>query len=64
MDFKLPNRKKVCWRIYINDEPEEIANKFCRIYNIKNDIEIKLAEKIKYFKDNIFNENINSNNEN
>ena len=55
MDIILPNKKKVCLRIYSNDDPEEIANKFCRIHNIKKDIEIKLARIIKKNKNETFN---------
>jgi hypothetical protein len=55
MDIILPNKKKVCIRIYSNDDPEEEAFKFCRIHNIKKDIAIKLAKIIKKNKNETFN---------
>ena len=51
IDLKLPNGNVRKIKIYENDDPMEIAENFCKTYNIKDNIKEKLAMNIKLFKE-------------
>ena len=38
MKIKIPNGQMKSLKIYINSDPYKIANDFCKIYSIKDDL--------------------------
>ena len=46
IQIKIPNGKERVIKVYLNDEPYDIADNFCKTYCLKEEIKERLAKTI------------------
>ena len=65
IQIKIPNGKERMIKVYVNEDPYDIANNFCKTYGLKKEVIERLAKTILNFR-NLYlqKNNINNNNNN
>jgi hypothetical protein len=63
IQIKIPNGKERMIKVYVNEDPYDIANNFCKTYGLKKEVIERLAKTILNFR-NLYlqKNNINNNN--